>query len=493
MSILMKSDSSKGRSSEARTIDEANAAVLFENVSKVYTLQGERVGFLGGEDKNATQMRGRKVQALSNISFTIEKGARVGLIGRNGAGKTTLLKMIAGNHKPTSGRVLVDGAVQALMTVGYGFHFEQSGMQNIKNNLKYNGLSKEQMQAAIEDIVDFCELGPYIYEPFKTYSMGMQARVMFAAATAINPELLIVDEILGAGDAYFTAKSKHRVQKMVGNGCTMLLVSHSMAQVLEMCESAIWLEKGKIVMAGDALTVVKAYEEKVSNSIARLEDREEARESNRFEGQTRTASANKVTFAPAPRNGAALQNPFYIPHAKPMPAIAVENSGRENFESLARGGLSRWEGSGEITISGFAVRPSLNEERSTIAALKPAVFTFFLKIHKDGDYRCTYGLAIHDMAGKAMSRLWSPTDVFTAKAGDYRRVDMSLNPCQIGAGEYTVGISIHEESPLEMIGSAKRYDLLGRSFELHVELSSSLNAIESSFFHTSEWDFKSAT
>lgn len=486
MSILIKSDQA-----ETAMGTGGDVAVHFDKVSKHYTLQGERGSIFGSDDKASVEMRGRKIQALSNVSFSIAKGARVALIGRNGAGKTTLLKLIAGNHKPSSGQVTVDGAVQALMTMGYGFHPEQSGMQNVKNVLKYNGLPRELLQEAIDDVVDFCELGPYIFEPFKTYSTGMQARLMFAAATAIRPELLIVDEILGAGDAYFTAKSKQRVQKMVGNGCTMLLVSHSMGQVLEMCESAIWLDKGKVIMAGDALSVVKAYEERVNNSIAKLSDKD-SRYKNQFEGQTRTAAANHVHFSAAARNGAALQNPFFVPHGTAVPDISVTDEGKERFESIARGGLSRWTGSGEIEISGFAARPCLGDERATIEALQPAVFTFFLNIKQDGNYRCVYGLAIHDMAGKAVSRVWSPTDAFNAKAGEFRRVDIALNPCQIGPGEYTVGISVHEEAPLEVIGSAKRYDLLGRSFELHVQLKESLNAIEGSFFHSSEWSFRTA-
>src|SRR5262245_26543058 len=156
----------------------------------------------------------KEFHALSDVNLTVARGERVGIIGRNGAGKTTLLKLITGNFGPTRGSVKVSGTVQALMQIGLGFHLEFSGLENIRSALLYNGLSGLDLESALASVVDFVELGEFLHQPMKNYSQGMQARVQFAAATAIRPEILIVDEVMGAGDAYFSAKSAARMKQL---------------------------------------------------------------------------------------------------------------------------------------------------------------------------------------------------------------------------------------------------------------------------------------
>ena len=244
-------------------------AIVFRHVTKRYRLGGgpkeQLLEAIGLRRKSADSLR--EFVALDDVSFELGRGQRLGLIGRNGAGKTTLLKLISGNYRPSSGEIEVNGSVQALMTMGQGFHPDYSGRDNIKASLHYNGLSSKDVREAFEDVVDFCELGPFLDEPFKTYSSGMQSRLMFATATAIKPDVLIIDEVLGAGDAYFLAKSKQRIERIVGGGCTLLLVSHAMGQVLELCESAIWMEGGRIRETGSAFAVVKSYEEAMYGAI----------------------------------------------------------------------------------------------------------------------------------------------------------------------------------------------------------------------------------
>ena len=215
-------------------------AISFNDVSKVYRLFAtplDQVIHIFGLNRFGF---GRKdafqdFPALQGINFTIAKGERLGVVGRNGSGKTTLLKLITGNFAPTTGRVEVNGTVQALINTGLGMHPDFSGMDNIRSALMYNGLKPDERQAAIDDVVEFCELGEFIYQPVKTYSLGMQSRLSFATATAIKPDILVIDEIMGAGDAYFSAKSAHRMAKLARSGCTLLLVSHSMQQVLQFC------------------------------------------------------------------------------------------------------------------------------------------------------------------------------------------------------------------------------------------------------------------
>lgn len=198
--------------------------------------------------------------ALRGISLDLKAGSRIGIIGRNGAGKSTLLKLITGNYSPTEGSIEVSGKIQALLESGAGFHPEFTGYENIKASLIYQGLTNLEIEEAIEDIASFTELGNFLQQPFKTYSMGMQARLTFATATSIKPNILIVDEVLGAGDAYFFGKSQERMQNLVEkSGASVLLVSHALDQITRFCTEAIWIERGKVVKRGSPFEVVDSY------------------------------------------------------------------------------------------------------------------------------------------------------------------------------------------------------------------------------------------
>jgi lipopolysaccharide transport system ATP-binding protein len=211
----------------------------------------------------------REFWALRGIDLELGRGSRIGIIGRNGAGKSTLLKLITGNLEPTEGSVEVFGEVQALLDAGAGFHPDFTGRENVRAALTYQGRSPREIEAALAEIADFTELEEFLDQPFRTYSAGMQARLTFATATSIRPEIVIVDEILGAGDAYFISKSTERMRALVEGGASILLVSHALSQITQMCETAIWLERGQIVAAGEALEIVKSYEQ----FIRQLDDR----------------------------------------------------------------------------------------------------------------------------------------------------------------------------------------------------------------------------
>lgn len=198
--------------------------------------------------------------ALQDIDIEVRKGERIGLIGRNGAGKSTLLNIVCGQLQPTSGSAVVRGKVQALMELGTGFHPEFSGRQNVISSLAYQGITGAQARAMLDEIIDFSELDDFIDQPVKTYSAGMYARLAFSTATAIRPEVLIIDEILGAGDAYFNAKCTERMRRLTEDtGATVLFVSHDISSVQALCSRAIWLEKGRIRMEGDTFSVSKSY------------------------------------------------------------------------------------------------------------------------------------------------------------------------------------------------------------------------------------------
>lgn len=197
--------------------------------------------------------------AVRNMSLTIKPGERVGLVGRNGAGKSTLLKLIAGLIQPTEGKVNVRGKVQALMELGTGFHPEFTGRTNVMSSFAYQGVTGAKARKLLEDVLEFAELEEFIDKPVKTYSSGMYSRLAFAAATAIRPEILIIDEILGAGDSYFAGKSAKRMRTLTAQGTTVLFVSHDMSAVQMICDRAIWIERGRIVADGDPIEIGRSY------------------------------------------------------------------------------------------------------------------------------------------------------------------------------------------------------------------------------------------
>lgn len=204
----------------------------------------------------------KEFTALTDISFKIKKGEVVGLVGLNGSGKSTLLKIIAGVMKPTEGKVSVKGTVAPLIEVGAGFNTNLSGRENIFLNGYLLGFSKEYITEHMDEIIDFAELGEFIDVPMKNYSSGMKARLGFAIATTVRPQVLIVDEVLAVGDFKFQQKCHDRISDMMSNDTTVLFVSHSIEQVKSLCSRCIWLEKGKTIMDDESEKVCAAYMEK---------------------------------------------------------------------------------------------------------------------------------------------------------------------------------------------------------------------------------------
>lgn len=198
--------------------------------------------------------------ALRHISFTLKEGQRLGIIGPNGSGKSTLLRIIAGNLTPTSGSVQVNGRVSSLLSLNSVFNPEESGIENIRLNLLINGCPPHRIAEYIEDIIDFSELGPFIYNPVKTYSTGMNARLSFAIATAIQPEILVIDEVLSVGDAYFVGKALRRMVEICNKGKALLFVSHDLSAVQRLCDSVLWLDQGEVREFGPAAEVLGKYE-----------------------------------------------------------------------------------------------------------------------------------------------------------------------------------------------------------------------------------------
>lgn len=197
--------------------------------------------------------------ALSDVSFHINKGEVIGLIGSNGAGKSTLLKVVSGVMKPTKGTVEVNGVISPMIELGAGFDAELTARENIYLNGAVMGYSKKFLDEKFDDIVEFSELRDFLDVPVKNFSSGMTAKLAFSIATIVNPEILIVDEILSVGDIKFQEKSKNKMLEMIKGGTTVLYVSHSLASIEELCDRVVWLEHGKVVEIGKTKEVCEHY------------------------------------------------------------------------------------------------------------------------------------------------------------------------------------------------------------------------------------------
>lgn len=262
-------------------------AVEISGVSKMYrmfkTKRRQIMALLGFPTSSQSY---DEFWALRDVNLTVAPGERLGIIGPNGAGKSTLLKIIAGQVRPTEGKVAVRGRIQALMELGTGFHPEFSGRENIFAALSYQGVTGRSARERFNEVVEFSELEDFIDKPLKTYSAGMYARLAFSVATTIEPEILIIDEVLGAGDAYFAGKCRDRMNCLTqDSGATVLFVSHDASSVQQLCTRVIWIKKGGIVMDGPANQVVKAY---VDAMRFETELRHRAREMRLSKGQART-------------------------------------------------------------------------------------------------------------------------------------------------------------------------------------------------------------
>lgn len=256
MSLLTGCDAMSMSSSSAN-----HEAIRLENISVCYRVPKEK--FSTFKEYAIRFLQGRvghtSFWALRDIDLTIHKGEIFGIIGRNGAGKSTLLKLVARVLRPTSGRVVVAGHVAPLLELGAGFHPDLIGRENIYLNGALLGFSRKEIDSKFESMVEFAELGDFIEAPIRTYSSGMVARLGFAVATEVQPDILIVDEVLGVGDEKFQKKCERRILDFRSKGTTIVLVSHSSALVQEMCQRVAWLDHGHLMDVGEPTSVLEKY------------------------------------------------------------------------------------------------------------------------------------------------------------------------------------------------------------------------------------------
>ena len=234
--------------------------ITFVSVTKTFSVHTERMLGRGHLSRLLKRGRTQPFVALRKISFKISQGQTVGVVGLNGSGKSTLLSLVAGLCPPDEGTVSVNGRVAALLQLGAGFHPDLTGAENVRMNAALLGFSAGSTAKAFDSIVEFSGIGQFIDEPLRTYSSGMYVRLAFAVAVHVDPDILIIDEVLSVGDQAFQSKCTKKILEFQQQGKTLLFVSHSTGAVQSLCERVLWLDHGELVMDGDAAEVVAAYE-----------------------------------------------------------------------------------------------------------------------------------------------------------------------------------------------------------------------------------------
>ncbi len=250
---------------------QSNLAINVCDVTKIYRLYDKPIDRLKESISLTHKKYHKEFFALDKISFSVEKGSTVGIIGTNGSGKSTILKIITGVLNPTTGSVEVDGNISALLELGAGFNMDYTGIENIYMNGTMMGFSREQMEAKLPEILEFADIGDFVHQPVKTYSSGMFVRLAFALAINVEPEILIVDEALSVGDVFFQAKCYRRMEEIRKTGTTILMVTHDMGSVIKYCDKVILLNKGEFLAEGPAGEMVDLYKKILAGRMDDLE------------------------------------------------------------------------------------------------------------------------------------------------------------------------------------------------------------------------------
>ena len=290
----------------------SDIAISINDISKVYKLYDNPMDRLKESLGLTRQKKYKEHYALDHVSFQVHKGETVGIIGTNGAGKSTILKIITGVLSPTQGQVVVDGRISALLELGAGFNQEYSGIENVYLNGTMIGFTKEEIDAKLQDILDFADIGDFVYQPVKTYSSGMFVRLAFAVAINIEPEILIVDEALSVGDVFFQAKCYRKFEEFKKMGKTILFVSHDLSSIGKYCDRVVLLNQGKKLAEGDAKEMVNLYRRVMVNQYEDPAEKEDS---------TSSEDNQQVTEAKEPMKNSLNLNPQLLEYGSKLAVI----------------------------------------------------------------------------------------------------------------------------------------------------------------------------
>ena len=389
-------------------------AITVKDVTKIYKLYDKPIDRLKEALNPFHKEYHKKFYALNNLSFEVKKGETVGIIGTNGSGKSTILKIITGVLTPTTGEVEVNGVISALLELGAGFNMDYTGIENIYMNGTMMGFSKKEMDAKLQEILDFADIGDFVYQPVKTYSSGMFVRLAFALAINVEPEILIVDEALSVGDVFFQSKCYRRMEEIRQKGTTILMVTHDMGSIIKYCDKVVLLNKGNFVAEGAPGHMVDLYKKILAGQMEGLEAAKDV--DSDFSGETAEKEQKEKTYQ--------------LPHGKLMKDSLTINSNRTEYGD----GRAEIYDLGLFDQRGNLTNLLLKGEEFTIkekirfaAPIQSPIFTYTIKDKKGTDLTGT-------------NTMFEGTDIKPVKAGDEYEVSFTQNMTLQG-GEYLLSMS----------------------------------------------------
>ncbi len=406
---------------------DKNLAISVQGVSKIYKLYDRPIDRLKEAVSLTHKSYHRDFFALSDISFDVKKGETVGIIGTNGSGKSTILKIITGVLSPTTGIAEVSGNISALLELGAGFNSEYTGLENIYMNGTMMGFSREEMQRRMDDILRFADIGDFVNQPVKTYSSGMFVRLAFALAINVDPEILIVDEALSVGDVFFQAKCYRRMEEMMKNGTTILMVSHDMGSIIKYCDKVVLLNRGHFVAAGEAGKMVDLYKKILANQTDELAEA--------LIEQKKEALGLPVEAIKSEKR---MKDRMNL-----NPEVQEYGDGRASFEDFgtldARGNVTNLLLKGEM----FTIRERIRFH----APLEMPIFTYTLRDKKGTDITGT-------------NTMFEGVDIKPVKDGDVYTVSFRQK-MNLQGGEYLLSMSCTGYENGEHVVYHRLYNVLG--------------------------------
>lgn len=415
----------------------AGNAIEIKDVTKIYRLYDKPIDRLKESLSISHREYHKKFFALNNISFQVEKGQTVGIIGTNGSGKSTILKIITGVLTPTTGQVQVEGTISALLELGAGFNQDYTGIENIYMNGTMMGFSKKEMEDKLQDILDFADIGDFVYQPVKTYSSGMFVRLAFALAINVEPEILIVDEALSVGDVFFQAKCYRRMEEIRKSGTTIVMVTHDMGSIIKYCDKAVLLNRGEFVAEGAPGRMVDLYKKILANQMESLTEELE---------QIRDFSGDGVF---TPESGQALGAAVKAREQKLMKDMLTVNSNRTEYgdgraEIFDMGLLDERGNLTNLLLKGetFTIRERIRFNTE----LQAPIFTYTIKDKKGSDLTGT-------------NTLFEGTEIKPVKKGDVYDVSFKQRMTLQG-GEYLLSMSCTGFENGEHVVYHRLYDVL---------------------------------
>ena len=397
-------------------------AIQVKDVTKIYKLYDKPIDRLKESLNPLHKNYHKDFYALNHISFQVKKGETVGIIGTNGSGKSTILKIITGVLTPTEGDVQVKGVISALLELGAGFNSDYTGIENIYMNGTMMGFTRKEMDAKLQDILDFADIGDFVYQPVKTYSSGMFVRLAFALAINVDPEILIVDEALSVGDVFFQSKCYRRMDEIRKNGTTILMVTHDMGSIIKYCDKVVLLNKGEFIAEGEPGRMVDMYKKILAGQMDSL--KEELEEMNDFSGEKALEEGKEQLFEKKKFEKEASGHTGLMKDKITINASRTEyGDGRAEIFDLGlcdeRGNLTNLLLKGEM----FTIKERIRFN----ADIQAPIFTYTIKDKKGTDLSGT-------------NTMFEGTDIKPVKRGDVYDVSFKQKMTLQG-GEYLLSMS----------------------------------------------------